>query len=59
MKIEVTNYSKFGITCRDQEFESEDDARKWAQGIIAIAPTRTRITLYNKETNHVEWLQNW
>jgi len=59
MKYEVTRYSKFGIKCYDREEESDNLILSFYRGVIDHHRYRERVTIMNKETNKVYYLQNY
>ena len=59
MRYEITRYSKFGIKTYDMEEESDSLILSFFRGVIDHFRYRERVTIYNKDTNHVEWLQNF
>lgn len=59
MTYEITTYSKFGIKTYDMKGESDDLVLSFFRGRIDHRRYKERITIYNKDTNHVEWLQNF
>ena len=56
MTYEITIYTKFGIKCYDMEGESDNAIFR---GKVDHRQYRERVTIYNKETNHVEFIQNF
>lgn len=59
MTYEVTIYSKFGIKCYDMEEESDEAILSFFRGRIDHNRYRERVTLYNKNTNKVQYIQNF
>lgn len=59
MKYEVTRYSKFGIKCYEMEEESDSSILSFFRGAIDHQRYRERVTIYNLETNKVQYIQNF
>lgn len=59
MTYEITIYTKFGIKCYDMDGESDNEMLSFYRGRINHRQYRERVTIYNKETNHVEYIQNF
>lgn len=59
MKYEVTRYSKFGIKCYEMEEESDLSILSFFRGAIDHQRYRERVTIYNLETNKVQYIQNF
>jgi hypothetical protein len=59
MTYEITIYTKFGIKCYDMEGESDNAMLSFFRGKVDHRQYRERVTIYNKETNHVEFIQNF
>lgn len=59
MIYEITHYTKFGIRCYDMEKGSDEEVLSFFRAWIEHKSYRERVTIYNKETNKVEYLQNF
>ena len=59
MTYEITIYTTFGIKCYDMEGESDKAMLSFFRGKVDHRQYRERVTIYNKETNHVEFIQNF
>lgn len=59
MTYEITIYTKFGIKCYDMKEESDEAILSFFRGRIDHQRYKERVTIYNKDTNHVEYIQNF
>ena len=58
-RYEITTYTKFGIKTYNMDGESDEALLSFFRGKIDHRNYRERVTIYNRETNHVEFLQNF